>query len=106
MRRPVLKYVVLTVIANGSSGAAAVLSAQADTTAFMVATASAEAGGTANTGGTVPPAVAAPRTNSGAPASKRPPEPAPAAGAPATSVPEPSGYWTGPTNSPVPATLR
>lgn len=104
MRRPVLKYVVLAVMANGSSGATAVLSAP-DATAFMVAAASAETGGTANAGGTGPPAVAAPRTTTGASVSKPPPEPAPAAGAHATLVPEPSGYWTGPTNSPVPATL-
>ena len=82
MRRPVLKRVVLVaVVASGSGVATAAVPAHAGGPAVVM--------------------VAAPSAGIGASDAT----PAPEATDHPSPVPEPSGYWTGPTNSPVPATL-
>ena len=99
MRRPVLKRIVLAAVASGVGVANATVPADARGAAAVSAAAPATSRGTSLT------AMAASSADSGASGVAPAPEIAPATSDHTPPVSEPSGYWTGPTNSPVPTTL-
>ena len=131
MRRSVLKPLVLAVVASASGVTTVAVPTHAGGTAVMSETAAADAPSAAAEPAAAPPEIVsgavmttvaatdrgnglaamaaadiAASASSGTPGATPAPETTPTAAADhPTPIPEPSGYWTGPTNSPVPATL-